>query len=290
MRTVLSAIITACSLLAPAHAVTGTQWSNDFAHPYVGLIAFYDRHGDFVWRCSGSLIGPRTLLTAGHCTDRLAGAGAVTARVWFQQDAGARFDGTQDPVTGYPNACANGTLGTLCATSTQLYNYGFDDFAGFPNTRDAGLVVLDQPISSSVYGALPAAGTLDGLDSARGTSRTVFTVSGYGLTLSVNPNSALSNISYRSRLMGSSTLVNLRSANTSGFNLQTQGNGNGRSGTCSGDSGGPVFLGGSSSHLIVGVTSFGQNTLCRGTDFSYRIDRQEVLDWINANRAIEERR
>ena len=36
-----------------------------------------------------------------------------------------------DPVTGYPDYCAAGTLGTLCATSSQIYNYGFANFAGF---------------------------------------------------------------------------------------------------------------------------------------------------------------
>ncbi len=50
--------------------------------------------------------------------------------------------------------------------------------------------------------------------------------------------------------------------------------------TCSGDSGGPVFLGGPDSNVIVAVTSFGLNSLCRGTDFGYRVDRTEVLDWI----------
>jgi hypothetical protein len=34
--------------------------------------------------------------------------------------------------------------------------------------------------------------------------------------------------------------------------------------------------------LIVGVTSFGLNALCRGTDFAYRIDQPEVLAWINS--------
>jgi secreted trypsin-like serine protease len=82
--------------------------------------------------------------------------------------------------------------------------------------------------------------------------------------------------------MARSTLVNLNSGQNDGFNLQTQGNGDSRGGTCSGDSGGPVFLGGFSSNLIVAVTSFGLNAICRGTDFGYRIDRQEVLDWINS--------
>ncbi len=51
-------------------------------------------------------------------------------------------------------------------------------------------------------------------------------------------------------------------------------------GTCNGDSGGPVFHGGYSSNLIVAVTSFGLNVLCRGTDFSYRVDQADVLAWL----------
>lgn len=271
---VFSVIAVLAIAVSPVGAITN-NWVNDFEHPFVGLVVFYDETGEFSHRCSGSLISPTEFLTAGHCTD-----GATTARVYFQQDAGANFNGTIDPNTGYPEFCAAGTLGTLCATSDELYNYGFNNFAGFPDTHDAGMVILDQAIAMPEYGVLASAGTLDNLGTARGTQNTVFTVSGYGLTLSTNVNDANPNISFRSRLMAASTLVNLNSANNDGFNLQTQGNGNGRGGTCSGDSGGPVFLGGPDSNVIVAVTSFGLNALCRGTDFAYRIDRQEVLDWI----------
>lgn len=264
----------------PANAITG-NWVEDYEHPYVGLLVVYDANGEFLWRCSGSLISPTKFLTAGHCAD--TSEGAVSARVYFQQDAGANYDPATgvDPVSGYPETCAAGTLGTVCATSSAIHNYGFADFAGFPNTGDVGVVILDQPIAMPEYGRLPAAGTLDGLGTARGRKDTEFTVSGYGLTLRTQEHSAVPNISYRERLMARSTLVNLNSAMNDGYNLQTQGNGDDRGGTCSGDSGGPVYLGSAASNLIVAVTSFGLNTLCRGTDFGYRIDRQEVLDWIN---------
>jgi secreted trypsin-like serine protease len=281
MRNILAALLlaAAAAITTPAQAITN-NYVEDFDHPFVGLVVFYDANGQFIWRCSGSLISPTKLLTAGHCAD--TAEGAASARVYFQQDAGANYNPVtqRDPITGYPDICAPGTLGKTCATSSHIYNYGFANFAGYPNTHDVGLVILDQPIALPEYGQLPQAGILDSLATARGTKNTVFTVSGYGLSLSVNEHSALSNISFRERLMAQSTLVNLTSGSTDGFNIQTQGNGNGRGGTCSGDSGGPVFLGGPSSNLIVAVTSFGKNAICRGTDFGYRIDQADVLNWI----------
>lgn len=274
---VLAALLAATT---SAFGITG-DWVEDNAHPYVGLVVFYNAQGTFIWRCSGSLISPTKLVTAGHCAD--TAEGAASARVYFQQDAGANFNPNTgvDPITGYPETCAGGTLGTLCATSSSIHNYGFANFAGFPNTHDASVLILDQPIAMPRYGKLPDAGALESV--GRGRKNTLFTVSGYGLTLRVNVHTKLSNVSFRERLMASSSLIDFdRNQWTDGYNLQTQGNGNSRGGTCSGDSGGPVFLGGESSDVIVAVTSFGKNQLCRGTDFGYRIDRQEVLNWINS--------
>lgn len=275
------AVLLALSLLmtGSAFAITG-NWVDDNDHPFVGLVVIYDANGEFIWRGSGSLISPTVVLTAGHVVDTLEGA--VSARVYFQQDAGAHYDPSPgfDPVSGYP--LYDSTDG-MSRTSDELYNYGFDNFAGFPNTHDAGLVILDEPMymPDDEYGLLPAPGVLDSLATKRGPQKPVFTVSGYGLTKAVQEHSALSDISYRSRLMAESTLVNLTSASTDGFNLQTQGNGDGRGGTLFGDSGGPVFLGGPDSNVIVGVTSFVKNSLGRGTNYAYRIDTQDVLDWIN---------
>ena len=104
-----------------------------------------------------------------------------------------------------------------------------------------------------------------------------FTSSGYGLS-DQDPVP----VSFRERLMARSYLVNNEAPITE-FNLKTTANASqGKGGTCNGDSGGPIFFQGT--RTIVAVTSFGMNPQCKGLDFSYRLDRAEVLAWINPNR------
>jgi len=273
----LAAIGVVTLTVGHARAITN-DYQQDNDHPFVGLMVALDEDGEFLWRCSGSLLDPTTFLTAGHCTD----APAVAARVYFQQDAGAHYDPAteQDPVSGYPDACLDDTM---CHEASFVADYGFDEFAGFPNTHDAGVVVLDTPHVSSEYGSLAPAGTLDGLTSKKGLKDRTFLASGYGLSYS----SPVGAVSFRSRLMGYGQLVNTVSNNNGGFNLQTNGNGLGRGGTCSGDSGGPIFYP-ADSNQIVAVTSFGMNAYCRGVDFSYRVDRTEVQDWLWEQVALAE--
>lgn len=271
---------------APARAITG-NYVEDNEHPFVGLIAFYvaddgdetddNDDPDFSHRCSGSLLSPTVFLTAGHCTDETDGD-LVGFRIWFQQDAGANynFETELDPVSGYPEYCAGNTLGVTCSTGTRMYNMGFDDFAGFPEINDVGVAILDYPIHLNEYGHLAEVGSLNHLyDFQRGRQDVTFTVSGYGLSYS----SPVAVTSFRERLMAESKLVNVKAGNNAGFNLQTSGNGGGRGGTCSGDSGGPVFYP-ADTNTIVAVTSFGLNAYCRGTDFAYRTDTEAVHLWL----------
>ncbi len=53
-------------------------------HPYVGLTVFEDAEGP-LWWCTGTLIAPDVIPTAGHCTyDDTANRDMVAARVWFE--------------------------------------------------------------------------------------------------------------------------------------------------------------------------------------------------------------
>src|SRR5947208_1065803 len=66
--------------------------------------------------------------------------------------------------------------------SHQMYNYGFDNFAGFPNIHDVGIVILDQPMYLPEYATLAHAGTIETLVDHRGVQDTTLRTSGYGLS------------------------------------------------------------------------------------------------------------
>jgi hypothetical protein len=288
--TLFAGVVASVALLAtPAGAVTG-NFVEDFEHPYVGLVAFYDvdpttGEETFLWRCSGSLLTDRVFLTAGHCTEQDVAEGADSpdlARIWFHQNVGGAFNPPtvpEDPNTGYPNRCLPGD--PLCVESTLLFDFGFDDFAGFPNTHDVGLIILpaSEAVSLPEYGQLAEAGFLDSLATQRGRQEVTFTVSGYGVSLT-NPTGTLS---FRERLMAETMLVNLTSVYTYGFNIQlSSAPAKGRGGSCFGDSGGPVLYGGFESNTIVAVNSFVLNANCRGVGFGFRTDTEAVINWILA--------
>jgi hypothetical protein len=264
----------ATSLSPNASAITG-NYEKDFEHDFVGLLVFYTtpdpETGDpFSHRCSGSLLPDRvTVVTAGHCTE-----GVDEGRMYFEQSVAPNYDPEAfggwggDETTGYPYEGG--------VTFSIADNYGFHNFEGFPENRDVGVVVLDEPYStpSGEYGILPEVGAVDEYAAASRRKQNVrFTSSGYGLSAH-RPVV----VSFRERLTATSYLVNNKAPITE-YNLKTTANpAQGKGGTCNGDSGGPIFFYGT--NVIAAVTSFGNNGVCKGLDFSYRLDREPVLDWI----------
>jgi hypothetical protein len=276
----LALALASTSLLAPPQsgAVTGKNIVDDFEHPYVGLVAFYDADGVFLHRCTGTLLSPEVFLTAGHCVAADdEGNVAPLARIWFEQDAGVGYD----PATGTPAPSGYPVSGGV--TSTMLYNYGFTDLTTIPETHDVGLIVLPPGAVETKYPDIDTYGTLAGVGDANllGTGQdAVVTVSGYGVTRT-NGKNGRNTISFRERKMGHAFIISTRNKNTAGYNLQLSSNpGGGKVGTCFGDSGGPVFA--DDTTTVLAVNSWVQNWSCGGQGFSYRVDTADVQEWMES--------
>lgn len=248
MLAALAAVVLSAS---PAQAVLYGQPDNN-EHPYVGVVRFFDEEGNYLWRCTGTLISPTVVLTAGHCT-----FGTASAEAWFTETAPS----TAEILSG------NYTRGVTGATYTHP---DYDDFATFPNTSDVGIVVLDEPVVLSEYASLPTVGLVDTLY-----KHEQFTIVGYGVQ-DVQP----VQVAEVRRLQATVKLVSLRSNYSQGFNLQLSSNQGQphQGGLCFGDSGGSVLY----STTILAVNSFVINDNCAGAGFSYRIDQPQILSWIES--------
>ena len=120
--------------------------------------------GEPGWRCSGSLISPYVVLTAGHCTD-----GAVAARVWFKEDV--TYEAVPFPLYPYGGAGSGAIEGT--PYTNPKYGSAENPYGGgngLPafSYRDVGVVVLDEPVIVDEYAKLPEAGLIDTLKNKAG--------------------------------------------------------------------------------------------------------------------------
>lgn len=252
----VATLVLVLGVAAPAGAVTDGTLDGD-GHPYVGLMVAQDAAGNPLWRCSGTLLSPTVFLTAGHCTE----APAAHVEIWFQSDVEHGI-----PQNGYPF--------TGQVDGTPYTHPEFDTNAFY--LHDVGVVVLDTPMAMPAYGALPTTNQLDGLKPRRSTT---FTSVGYGLQKAFPDAASWKEQALRIRMVAEPHLLQINTGFTGPQSLLLSNNAN-TGGTCFGDSGGPNFLGGS--NIVAAVTSFGINSTCGGTGGVFRVDRPDVLAFVDS--------
>ena len=242
-----------------AGITNGTADKGD--HPYVGVAIFVDDGGKS-HLCSASLLSPpspeesgsKLVLTAGHCTIR-------TSHAWVYFDEIAR-NGTPkhgSPST-YPGFC-EGDCGP-----GRLY---------FPG--DVGVIVLDSPLKMSEYASLPTRDLVDQLP-----NKAPIDLVGYGVNHQVQQPRGQQwdwDDSTVARKFAPTELVSGRFQHSDVQLRLALNPGGGSGGLCFGDSGGPNLRG--DSDVVLAVNSWVNNSNCAGVGYGARIDKPEILAWIN---------
>jgi V8-like Glu-specific endopeptidase len=249
----LAVLVTA----APAMAITGG--TRDEVHTNVGLVRFTLPEGRF--RCSGTLISPTVVLTAGHCTD-----GATNVYVSFDTDLAL------DPLAPGISSQERAKRAAHYITGTAHADPGWTGKLSLSQQHDQGVVVLDAPATTKwdiTPAPLPPIGFLD---SNQGQLKNeTFTLVGYGVDIGDKK----TQIVIRERRSTTSYLKNVQDEVVV-FQINDNDSKAG-GGSCFGDSGGAAFWG----PYVLGDASYVNSLSCNATGSYQRVDTTYSRNFLN---------
>ncbi|WP_375204018.1 S1 family peptidase [Hyphococcus sp.] len=267
LKKLIGAAALACAFMSTsANAVTWGQ-PDGGENPNVGTLLFV-QNGVGFFSCTGTMIAPRVMLTAGHCVSEAGNTNDLTY-VRFEEDA---LSGIGDYASLQDWFDAE-----WIATETVIAHPQWADYAQFPNTYDIGVVILAEPYyPSNGFGEIPP---IDFLANLKGKDKQSFRAVGYGQQGTLPPTA----MNDYERYKGEIRLLEVNSYLSGGGNASAKFSNNPGigGGTCYGDSGGPTFY--KNTNLVVAVTSFGwaKNGNCVGNDFNYRTDIPDAQDFLD---------
>jgi hypothetical protein len=226
--------VVAIGEMQPTHAIiNGTLDGN--LHPNVGMVVA-EADGVKFTPCSGNLVAPMVFVTAAHCLEFIASRGAT--QVWVTFDSQVNPDTSPlIPATLHPNPAYE---------------------ANAPDPNDVAVITFETPVEGIVPVDLPPPGLLDQVSADQ-----LFTVVGYGANERILGDGPPTFLVDRARRFVTSEFNALTRAELRLSMNASRGYG----GASFFDSGGPIFLGHSTTvAAIVGWRG------TQGTYDGYRLD------------------
>jgi hypothetical protein len=259
-KAMLMALAVLPALLAAAPAMAITDGGRDEVHKNVGLVRFTTVDGRF--RCSGTLIAPKVVLTAGHCTE----GPATNVYVSFDTDLAL------DPLAPGISPAEKASREAHYIKGTAHPDPGWTGKLSFSKQHDMGVVVLDAPASSK-WAITPARlAPIGFLDRNQGRLKNeTFTLVGYGVDIGAKK----VQIVVPERRFTTSFLKNVQSEVVA-FQTNSRDSKAG-GGACFGDSGGPAFLG----DFVLGNSSYVNSLTCNATAAYQRVDTRYARNFLN---------
>ena len=202
---------------------------------FMAFVAYFDRAGNLAFTCTGTVIAPNVVLTAGHCA--------------VDETTGAPLDPAGFAVVTGSVDWTNTTLRQVIPVSQAIVNPAYDPVT---DTSDAALLVLSTPTSAP---AIPLATTGDAYLETGGTPAVI---AGWGETYYDDP-------ALQTDLEWAPTVIQ-NPDHCSQYDPYFDASSelcavdppDDTTGTCNGDSGGPLaVIGPTGQYIEIGITTHG---------------------------------
>ncbi len=259
-----------------AYGITGNYTPD--SSPYVGVVVLFSDAARTtpIGYCSGVLISPTIMLTAGHAT-----LGAAAASVCF--DKGPINYSIENGKLIYPTSevIYTGTPVTYPEYAQSVMT-GSNQGDHLFDVSDVGIIILDTavPVSEvTTYATLAPVGFDNTLP-----NKTTLEVVGYGMQTQVTPknngpiNSWVGTLSCN---VAQAQLVSGHFAGSDNYLKLTANPSQDKGGVAFGDSGGPVIYNNNGQDTLLAINSDVTNANCNGVTYHTRIDTTQIINWIN---------
>jgi len=272
---ILSALIILALSSNAAYGITGNFQAD--STPYVGVVVLFSDAARQVpvGYCTGFLISPTVMITAGHSCLGVAAVSVCfdkgTIRYSIENDQ--IVYSTKEPIyNGVPTAYED------APSSANGANKGNQAYSA----SDIGIIVLDEPVTGiTTFATLPEPGAADNLP-----AKTSLKVIGYGVQYQTTPRNNGPQEAWVGYVSCNSAQVNLQPGNFAGSDKYIRLTANpsqGKGGVAFGDSGGPViYQTANGQQTVIAIHAYVNNANCAGITYHTRLDTPQILTWVNS--------